>query len=127
MNLLKPTLTAAAVLTLIALASVHARCQENVKVTPVSVMPANIPPPIDAVVMPTAEEVQVQLDAVGQRLKSAENVSFHSPSAEDEYLDAQRMYKLGQYDLAADDLKAAQNALPDIPSWTNVKVVAHKD
>ena len=120
--MLKPALAAAVAMTLIGVASVPAWCQESAKV-----QPASTPPSYDAVVMPAPQEVQMQLASVGQRIEDAERASFYSPSAESDYLQAERMYKIGYYDEAAEEAQAAANALPDIPNLKVVKVLAHKD
>jgi hypothetical protein len=71
----------------------------------------------DAVVLPTPQEVQTQLNSVGDRLKDDERASFYSPTAESDYLAAERDFQIGQYDHAADNAQAAAAALPDIPNW----------
>ncbi|HUN57577.1 MAG TPA: hypothetical protein VMU41_05645 [Candidatus Binataceae bacterium] len=71
----------------------------------------------DAVVLPTPDQVQAELNTVGDRLRSDERASFYSPTAESDYLDAERDFKVGQYDHAADAAEAAAAALPDVPNW----------
>jgi len=71
----------------------------------------------DAVVLPTPQEVQSELNTVGDRLRSDERASFYSPTAESDYLDAERDFKFGQYDHATDAAEAAAASLPDIPNW----------
>jgi hypothetical protein len=73
----------------------------------------------DAVVLPTSEQVQAELTAVGDRLRSDERASLYSPTAESEYLDAERDFKFGQYDHAAAAAQAAAASLPDTPNWKN--------
>jgi hypothetical protein len=63
-----------------------------------------------AVVLPTPEQVQAELNVVGGRIRS-EQASFYSPPAESGYLDAERDFKLWQYDYAAD--AASQSGIPN--------------
>lgn len=81
----------------------------------------------DAVVLPTPDQVQAELNTVGDRLRSDERASFYSPTAESDYLDAEREFKFGQYDQAAAAAQAAAASLPDIPNWKSSNTTSQEN
>lgn len=91
------------------------------------VQPVSTQPPYDAVVLPTPQQVQIELTSVGQRLKDAEMASFYSPIAENDYLEAERMYQFGNYDQAGDEAQAAAATLPEIPNWKSARLPTHEN
>lgn len=111
MRILKPALIAVSAIGLFSL-TVPAWSQANAPVT--ATHDSMI---YDAVVLPTPEQVQTELNAVGDRLRNDERASFYSPTAESDYLAAERDFKFGQYDHAAADAEAAAASLPDAPNW----------
>ena len=88
---------------------------------------ADVPAPYDAEVMPTPGEVQIEITAIGDRLRQDERSSFYSPVAESDYLDAQRQFAFGQYDRASEDAEAAAASLPDIPNWKSAALAPHEN
>ena len=84
--------------------------------------PNDVPVGYDAEIMPTSDQVQLQIAAVGDRLRQDEQSSFYSPVAESDYLEAQRQFAFGQYDRASEDADAAVASLPEIPNWRGVPV-----
>ncbi|HTT77446.1 MAG TPA: hypothetical protein VMF50_15895 [Candidatus Binataceae bacterium] len=83
---------------------------------------------VDAEVMPTPQEVQTQLNSVGDRLRNDELASFYSPAAENHYLEAERDFKFGQYDRAEHDAQAAAASLPrHIPNWQGGMPVSQRN
>jgi hypothetical protein len=88
---------------------------------------ADVPAPYDAEVMPTPDQVQLELTAVGNRLRQDEQSSFYSPVAESDYLEAQRQFAFGQYDRASQDAEAAAASLPDIPNWKTAALAPHEN
>jgi hypothetical protein len=87
----------------------------------------DVPAPYDAEVMPTPDEVQIEITAVGTRLRQDERSSFYSPVAESDYLEAQRQFAFGQYDRASKDAEAAAASLPEIPNWKNAALESHEN
>lgn len=72
---------------------------------------------ITADVVPTQQQVQDQLDDLHARLIAAEEAGSYNPTAESDYLAAQRMFEFGRYDTAARDANTATAALPPSPNW----------
>jgi hypothetical protein len=89
--------------------------------------PSDVPAPYDAEVMPTPSQVQLELTAVGDRIRHDEQSSFYSPVAEGDYLEAQRQFSFGQYDRAAEDAEAAAASLPQIPNWRDSPFNGHEN
>lgn len=96
--------------------------------SPSASAPSNeVPVPYDAEVMPTQDQVQIELTAVGARLRQDEQSSFYSPVAESDYLEAKRQFAFGQYDRASEDAEAAASSLPDIPNWKSAALAPHEN
>ena len=87
----------------------------------------DVPAPYDAEVMPTPDEVQLELTAVGNRLRQDERSSFYSPAAESDYLEAERQFAFGQYDRASKEAEAAAASLPDMRNLKKAAFASHEN
>ncbi|MGH7985230.1 MAG: hypothetical protein ACRD4Q_09940 [Candidatus Acidiferrales bacterium] len=79
--------------------------------------PQNQVQAVTAQVVPTAQEAQTAILALGHRMHDAELAGFTSPTSQSDYLQAQREFAHGRYDQAVSSANKAQAALPNIPNW----------
>ncbi len=89
-----------------------------------SVSPQNSVQADYAVVVPTQQEVQKQLDQVAQRLHALELASVDIRQAQVEYFRAWRDYDFGRYIEAQDHARAAESAMPLTPNWIDGQTAA---
>ncbi|MGH7933891.1 MAG: hypothetical protein ACREQN_12110 [Candidatus Binataceae bacterium] len=81
------------------------------------VTPQNQVEAIDARVIPTQKEAQSAIFEVGQQLHQARLASVNSPTAESEFLAAQRAFEFGRYDEAVQHARNAQATFVSGPNW----------
>lgn len=73
----------------------------------------------DAVIVPTAQEVQQRMQVIADDLRAAQLASASPTQASDYYLSAQREYAFGMYDQAMAYLDKARRAMPADPNWVD--------
>jgi hypothetical protein len=73
--------------------------------------------PVEADVQPTAQQLQSELSAIGHRLHTSEFASESNPTAERDFVAAERSYGQGFYENAQAQAFAADAAIAPAPNW----------